>query len=360
MRFLVLVFLLISATAHGQEKISNRSYFKKFFKEDKTKNLLIVGENHSSAVGSDIYPSLIKYLHRKTDVNTLLIEFGPSEAYFYTKYLNTGDEKHLNYTIYAGSYKGWRDAWREIYKYNKTLKKPLKVTGIDFERTRTFAYALITLFRPYDKRPAFVDTLIKEIRTDEFYKTYTTGYPTKKDIEWTKNTKELFQKNLPALKQFLNAEDWEVITEILNNKAVNYANGREEALAENTQRIIENSTEKEFFLLIGRNHAYLNPIYDNKKMLAKLLIENSSIKVKTGVILFENSVLQASKDKQVTLFETQEKIPWKRYNSIFEKKGKRDLTIIPFTKELCPLAHYTDYILLARNKKPYEFITQQK
>ncbi len=356
MRFLLLVFLLISTTAYGQEKISNRSYFKKFFKSENTKNLLVVGENHSSSVGSDIYPSLVKYLHRKTDMNTLLIEFGPSEAYFYTKYLKTGDEKNLNYTIYAGSYKGWREAWREIYKYNKTLRKPLKVIGIDFERTRTFAYALITIFKPYNSRPPFLDTLIKEIRTDEFYKTYTTGYPTKKDIEWTKNTKELLNKNLSALKLFLNAEDMETVSEILNNNAVNYADGREEALAENTKRIIENSKEEEFLLLIGRNHAFLNPIYDNKKMLVKLLIENSAIKVRTGVILFENSVLKAGKDKEVTLFETKEKLPWKRYHSIFEKKGKRDLSIIPLTKDLCPLAHYTDFVLLARNKKPYEFL----
>ena len=360
MRFFFIIFILISYTAHGQEKISNKSYFKHFFKEDKNKNLLIIGENHSSAVGSDIYPTIIKYLHRKTDMNTLLIEFGPAEAYFYSKYLKTGNEKHLNYTLYAGGYQGWREAWREIYKYNKSLKKPLKIIGIDFDRTRTLAYALVSMLQSYDDRPAFIDTLLNEIRTDKFYKTYTVGYPTKKDIEWATNTKKFLDSNRTTLQLFLKADDMEVVDEILKNKAVNYAEGREEALTANTQRIIEDSKENEFLLLIGRNHAYINPIHDNKKMLAKLLIENSSIKVKTGVILFENSVLQASKDKQVTLFETQEKIPWKRYYSIFEKKSKRDLTIIPFTKELCPLAHYTDYILLARNKKPYEFLNQQK
>lgn len=356
MRSLFLIFILISNTANGQEKLKNINYFKNFFKADAKKNLLIVGENHASAVGSDIYPTLIKYLHRKTDLNTLLIEFGPAEAYFYTKYLKTGNEKHLNYTIYAGSYQGWRDAWREIYKYNKSLKKHLEIKGIDFDRTRTFAYALVSMFQSYKNRPAFVDTLLNEIRTDNFYKTYTIGYPTKKDIEWATNTKQILTTNANTLKNFLTADDMELIDEVLKNKAVNYAEGREEALAVNTQRIIEDSPEKDFLLLIGRNHAYLNPIYDNKKMLAKLLIQKSSIKVLTGVILFDNSVLQASKDKQVTLFETKDKIPWKRYYSIFQKKAKQDFTIIPLTKKLCPLANYTDYILLAKNRGPYEFL----
>ncbi len=355
MRFFFLIFILISNTAHGQENISNKRYFKSFFKEDKNKNLLIIGENHSSAVGSDIYPTILKYLHRKTDMNTLLIEFGPAEAYFYTKYLKTGNEKHLNYTLYAGGYKGWRDAWREIYEYNKSLKKPLKIIGVDFDRTRTLAYALVSMFQSYDNRPAFVDTLLNEIRTDKFYKTYTIGYPTKKDIEWATNTKKILDSNHSILKIFLNSNDMEVVDEILKNKAVNYADGREEALAANTQRIIETSKENEFLLLIGRNHAYLNPIHDNKKMLAKLLIEKSSIKILTGVILFENSVLLGNK-KEITLFETKDKIPWKRYYSIFQKKAKRDLTIIPLKKDLCALAHYTDYILLAKNKGPYEFL----
>lgn len=356
MRYLLLVLLLVNNAAYGQQKISNKSYFKKFFKADNNKNLLIVGENHSSSVGSDIFPALVKYLHRKTDMNTLLIEFGPAEAFFYSKYLKTGNEKHLNYTLYAGGYKGWRNAWREIYKYNKSLKQPLKITGIDFDRTRTLAYALVSIFQSYDNRPAFVDTLLNEIRTDKFYKTYSIGYPTKKDIEWATSTKKILDSNHSILKTFLNADDMEVVDEILKNKAVNYADGREEALAANTQRIIEDSKEKEFLLLIGRNHAYLNPIYESKKMLSKLLVENSEIKVLTGAILFENSVLLGGKKEHITLNETKTKMPWKRYYAIFEKKAKRDLTIIPLTKDLCPLAHYLDYVLIAKNKGPYEFL----
>lgn len=358
MRIPFILLLIVSLSASAQQKVANRSYFKKFLKSDSSKNLLIIGENHGSAVGSIIYPSLVKYLHKKSGLNTLLIEFGPSEAYFYTKYLETGKEKHLNYTLYAGGVKGWREAWRELYAYNKTLKKPLQIIGIDFDRTRTLAYALFSVFMAYDTKPSFIQPLLEEIKTDEFYKSYTIGYPTKKDIQWTTKTKELLQQNLPELELFLNPKDMAFVHEILQNKAINYADGREEAISENTQRIIENSGEKNFFLLLGRNHAYLNPLFGDQKRLANILLENSSIHIRTGVILFENSTVAATKEKDITLFEISDKSPWKRYFPLLNKKAKNDLTIIPLSGELCPLAHYTDYILVARNQKQKENLNE--
>ncbi len=354
MRFSFLLFLIISLSAAGQGKISNRNYFKKYLRSDNAKNLLIIGENHASSVGSNIYPSLIKYLNKRSDLNVLLIEFGPSEAYFYTKYLETGNEKHLNYTLYAGGVKGWREAWREIYAYNKTLKKPLQIIGIDFDRTRTLAYALFSVFMSYDTVPDFMKPLLDEIKTDEFFKSYTIGYPNKKDIEWMTKTKQLLQQYLPELKLSLKPKDMALVNEILSNKAVNYADGREEAISENTQRMIETSREKNFLLMIGRNHAYLDPLFGDKKRLANIILDSSSINVRTGVILFENSTLLATKDNSVTLFELSDKSPWKRYNSIFNKKAKKDLTVIPLNGELCPLAHYTDFVLVARRQKQKE------
>lgn len=360
MRLFFLFLLSASLTTYGQEAISNKGYFKKFLRENNTKSLIIVGENHASAVSSNIYPGLIKYLHKKTGLNTLLIEFGPAEAYFYSRYLQTGDEKNLNYTIYAGAIKGWREAWREIYAYNKSLKNPLKFIGIDFDRTRTLAYALFSIFKAYDQRPDFVDSLMKVIRTDEFYKTYTIGYPTKKDIQWTSNTKSLLKEHFTELESFMSSKDLEVMSQILQNKAVGYDKDREKAISENVQRIIENTEAQDFLLLIGRSHAYLNPPYGNKERLANLLIKNSAINVLTGVMLFQNSELWATKKKVVKLFEIEKKAPWKRYDSLLNKKAKKDLTIIPLRKSLCPLAYTTDYVLIARNQKPYELLHPPK
>lgn len=212
----------MGSTACAQERISNRSYFKKFLKSNTEKSLLIIGENHGSSVGPQIYPSLIGYLNKKTGMNSLLIEFGPSEAFFYTKYLKTGNEKHLNYTINAGAIEDWRIAWRKIYEYNKTLKKPLKIIGIDFDRSRTLGYALFSIFMAYDSQPAFIKPLLDEIKTDSFYNTYSMGYPLQKDVDWILKARDILRKNLPELQKFLKSEDMDVVSEIINNKALRY------------------------------------------------------------------------------------------------------------------------------------------
>lgn len=359
MRLFLLLCLLFSLSAFGQ-KAANRNYLKKFLKGDVSKSLLILGENHGSSAGAEIYPSLVKYLNRKTGMKTLLIEFGPSEAYFYNKYLETGNEKHLNYTIYAGAIKDWRTAWQQIYKYNKRLKNPLRVVGIDFDRTRTFAYALYSMFSAYDSSPAFIKPLLDEIRTDEFYKTYTIGYPTKKDIEWTHSAKKLLNDHVDELKSFLNPKDMAYVSQVLQNEAINYAKGREEAIASNTQRIIENSDENKFFLLIGRNHAYLHPPYGENSRLANIILDSSDIRVKTGIMLFENSQLRATKDTAITLHEIKDKMPWKRYYDEIDRKAKKDLSIIPLERDLCSLSYYVDYILVVKNTRTYKLLHPDK
>jgi hypothetical protein len=344
----------------GQETIDGRNHFRKFFKTDNSKNLLIIGENHSSSAGAEIYPPIIKDLNRTINLNTLLVEFGPSEAYFYTKYLETGNERHLNYTIYAGAIEDWRIAWRQLYQYNKTLKNPLKIIGIDFDRTRTFAYALYSMFSAYDSLPEFIKPLLKEIRTDDFYRSYTVGYPTKKDIEWTANTKSLLQKHVADLKLYLKPKDLEFVAQVLDNKAVNYAAGREEAIADNTRRIIEHSKEHNFLLLIGRSHAYLHPIFGEKETLANIILDSSSIRVLTGVMLFENAQLKGAGDSSITLFEIRDKMPWKRYYSELNKKAKKDYTVIPLRNDLCPLSYYVDFVMVVRNTRMSKLLQPAK
>lgn len=357
MRIFVLALILVSSASFGQTQISNKSYLKKFLKSNDEKSLLIVGENHGSGASAKLYPTLVKYLNKKTGLNTLLIEFGPAEAYFYTRYLETGDVKHLNYTLYAGAIKDWRDAWKDLYEYNKKLKKPLRVIGIDFDRTRTLAYALYSIFTKYEERPDFLEGLLSEIRSDSFYTSYTIGYPNQKDIRWANQTKELLRKHLSALKQFLNEKDMNTVQMILDNKAVNYAEGREDALAKNAQRIIEGSDARDFLLLIGRNHAYLDPLYEDKNKFAKRVIDSSGIRVLTGILLYENAEFSlANQTKIITLFEVRDKSPWKRYYSIINKKARKSFTVVPLLKELCPLSRYTDYILVARDQQPYQLL----
>lgn len=351
--FLLLLFFCFPAI--GQVKVYNLSYFEKFFKADTSARLLIIGESHASAAGSETYFPILKYLNETTGLHHLLVEFGPSEAYFYNRYLKSGNEKYLGYTIYAGFYKGWREAWRKVYQYQKKQQVNIKVSGIDFDRTRTLGYALYNIFKQYDNLPEFINELMDEIRSQAFFKTYTIGYPAGKDIQWADSAKTLLKLHWPELRKKLNKMDQEVITEIISNKAVNYAKGREMGIVENIKRVIKNADENRFMLMIGRDHAYdHHPVLKNKEWIAHLLKETPGIKILSGVMLFENSELAVDEKKNVRLFEIKDKLPWKKYYSSLAASAKGDITIIPLVKDLQSLAYYTDFVILAKNQPRYE------
>ncbi|UMB53617.1 hypothetical protein MKD41_14935 [Lutibacter sp. A64] len=355
MKFFYLLCFLITTNALAQHKnVSNKKYFKIHLKSDEEKNIIILGENHASAVAASIFPTIVKYLNRTNDLNKLIIECGPSEAFFYNKFLNTGNEKHLNYTIFCGSYQPWLEAWRTIYNYNKRLKKTLTVIGVDFDRARTMGYALISVFYKYKNPPTFISSLMDEIKTNEFYNTYTSGYPTKKDLEWMSKVKKTLKSNKLILKQLLKTEDYNLIQQIIKNKTLNYNNEREQALADNTKRIIKNTNAKNFLILMGRSHAYYKSlIKKDKQMLAAYLKNEPSFNLLTGAIIFEGSNLRTPYNKnlkETALFEISDKLPWKDFYNIINKKAKHKLTLIPLKKELNKLNCYLDYIIVAKKQ----------
>jgi len=352
---ILLLFLLFHSFIYGQDKVANRKFFHDFLNGN-GKRLLILGENHSSSAASTIYPQLIRYLNRKNDVKTLLIEFGPSEAYFYRRYLETGDEKFLNYTIYAGYYKDWKEAWQEIYRYNQTLKEPLKIVGIDFDRTRTFAYALYNIFSHYKKRPGPIDSLMNVIRDKSFFKTYTIGYPTERDKQFVASAKKILDRNKPEIEKLLKPGDMTVISRMLQNKATDYNDARDQDICANIAKYIEKSGESSFFMLIGREHAYVKSIISDQLRLAALLKNEPAFTTLTGVILHEDSRLWG-KDykKEITLHEVKDKVPWKDFYPEIMKKVKGDFTVIPLKKDLAPLAVCTDYIITALHQPPVRF-----
>src|SRR5699024_7134085 len=109
-------------------------------------------------------------------------------------------------------------------------------------RTRTMAYALYSIFMAYKDKPDFVTKLMDEIKTDEFYNTYSIGYPTKNGIKWKKKTKDILENHFKQLKHFVSETDFKVISAILDNQAIGYDKKREKALAMNTKWIIKKSS----------------------------------------------------------------------------------------------------------------------
>jgi hypothetical protein len=194
------------------------------------------------------------------------------------------------------------------------------------------------------------------IRDTSFYNTYTIGYPKQKGLKFVSRTKQLFKKHLYGLKKILNEEDFSFIENLLENKAVDYNDEREKALASNIERIIHRSNDSKFLLLIGRDHAYRNAIYSNKTRLARFLSTYKSLNILTGVTLFANSKLwSGGYKKTITLNEIKKKIPWLDFYSDIKNKMKGNFTVILLNGELKPLSYYTDYIIVAEEQKAISF-----
>jgi hypothetical protein len=336
-------------------EIVNKKFFNEFFNK-KGKGLLMIGENHSSSVASKIYPELIEYHYKENDVKTFLIEFGPAEAYFYAKYLATGNEKLLNYTIYAGYYKDWKKAWKKIYELNNTLEEPLDFVGIDFDRSRIFGYALFNILKVYEDKPKEIDSLLNKIKSQEFYETYTVEYPTEVDIKFVVETKELLKKHFAELELLLTSEDLKFIERLMQNHALGFNEEREKDITKNVVELIETSEEQDFLMLVGRDHTYLNAIYDDKSRLANNLKQVNTFETLSGLILHENSQQWGGNfEEEITLFEMRDKIPWKNHYEALSLKSKNDITVIPLEDELDPLTHYVDFVIVARNLGAIQF-----
>ncbi|WP_027127131.1 hypothetical protein [Gelidibacter mesophilus] len=348
----VICFFIINKN-YAQVSINNHEYFDEFFGQE-GKNLLLLGENHSSSVATSIYPHLIKSFNEKTGLRTLFIEFGPAEAYFYNKYLATGNESLLGYTIYGGFYEGWKEAWREIFEFNKTLEQPLEVIGVDFDRTRTFGYTLYSILQPYQKEglPNSIDSLLAVIKDDKFFKTYTIDHPSDEGKLFVKNTKSLLVNNLKSFENLISIKDMRIIQQLINNKSTGFGGTREEDIKTNLVNHIDGSDENDFLFLVGRDHTYLKAIYDDNPRLAKFLKSEKSFNTLTGLVLHENSEQWLKGFKEtVTLFEVKDKIPWKEYHEIIYKQITDDFNLIELNNELEGLSMYTDYLLVARNQE---------
>ena len=345
-------FLIIQGHAYGQENISNQQYFDSFYDQD-GKNLLLLGENHSSSVASVIYPELVKSLNKKTALRTLFIEFEPSEAYFYSRYLSSGDEKFLAYTIYGGFYTGWKEAWEKILAYNQTLEQPLKIVGIDFDRTRTFGYCLYNIFKPYREAgiPKSIDSLLNVIKDEKFFKTYTIDHPSDEGKLFVKNTKILLENNIESIQEIISKEDMKVVQQLLKNEAIGFGGTREKDIKKNIVNHLNYSNDKNFLLLAGRDHAYIKPLYGQNVRLAKLLKAEKSINTLTGVILHENSKQWNQNYKEtINLFEVKDKTPWNHFQKSIYKQIISEFSLIELKDELNELSVYTDYILVAKNQ----------
>lgn len=103
-----------------------------------------VGESHTDDFEPKFKYCFIRQLNRDYGVRDVFMEIGQSAAWFYNRYLETGDSSLLQgkrLVYMTGGYAGF---WKQLYAYNQTLPDRLKIRihGVDFERTDMFSMLL--------------------------------------------------------------------------------------------------------------------------------------------------------------------------------------------------------------------------
>lgn len=124
------------------------------------KEIFFTGETHGLKVNKALEMRFIEYFKEKTDFRYYLMELPYSNAYFYNKYLETGDMKILEemYRPLKGTYEWSKESyghWENLYEYNKTLSEDRKliVVGVDIEHQIYTAFRYLIDVLPDKEAP---------------------------------------------------------------------------------------------------------------------------------------------------------------------------------------------------------------
>ena len=126
------------------------------------KQVILLGEYHGIALNGELDLALLRYLHKTAGVRVYISEGGYSGTCMLNRYLDTGDEKVLDFVMQAlhGSV-AWTREHRAFYvelrRWNLTLpeKERVRLVGLDVEHQRKVALRyLAELAKPDGVKPA--------------------------------------------------------------------------------------------------------------------------------------------------------------------------------------------------------------
>lgn len=126
---------------------------------------IIVGERHFIAENTSLHYTLIKNYNRETGLDLVLIEYPPSMSFFIQRYLDSGEEAHLDTAFDSVPYgEDGKNLFKKIKELNDEIAKPIKVVGIDlevggFKRPNLIIEELKTIFKSQKKQKLIADYL---------------------------------------------------------------------------------------------------------------------------------------------------------------------------------------------------------
>jgi len=149
----ILLVTILSLNGKAQDKWSTYDYLNCKISDtiqiDKLENysVFLAGGIHTVSSSPQTKIDLLKYLYRNGNVRNLIIESGYASSFLINRYLDTGDASYICKDVNYHPHKEYRQFWRELYDFNKTVTQSIKVIGIDDnERLSTWFKALETIF----------------------------------------------------------------------------------------------------------------------------------------------------------------------------------------------------------------------
>ena len=230
------------------ENIIEPSKYKAFF----------LGESHTINFEPEFKFNFIKHLHSKYSVKDIFMEIGNSAAYFFNLYLQKGDTTILLSNQLPYLWGHYKDFWKNLYDYNKSLPDTLKISihGLDFERKEIFNL-LLKAKQPGSDIPAHLQQTFVEIenlRNDQ--KLFFGDKEFRKAISKLSTTYEQYESDFKTLY----GDNYKIVQKAFANKATSNLsiNQRNQYWFDNMKEIFTESKIGRFIGFFGSAHTRYN------------------------------------------------------------------------------------------------------
>ncbi len=329
----------------------------KLLKDDlKNNELFLIGEIHDIKDNAKVFLKFLKYLKQETNFKYLVEE----EEYLYSiyknKYLQTGDENYLNKFVNKKRRPEKYEMWKEIYRYNKTLKDEdkIQVVGIGIDGLGIESY-LIDMLK--DKKYEEVEedlSILKELNEIINLDENAPDEELEKQFDKYKNklpvlTDKIY-KNKKLYEDILKEEAFDFFMLIDNLKnTIEVWEGdsfdddlahmkREEKLYENFEKIYNHYPKGKYFGQFGLAHIYKEET-TNRVWLAEDInekIPELKDKILSIALFYKNSYSARAEDILSTYND----------NEVLDKYLKSNHTLIKLNGKSSPFSKtlYTDFI----------------
>ncbi len=217
-----------------------------------------LGESHTIDFEPEFKFNFIKHLNSKYGVKDVFLEIGFSAAYFFNKYLLSGDTTILKNNSLPYLWGHYKDFWNDLYNYNKLLPDSLKITiyGLDFERREIFKL-FEKAIQPSVTIPVHLKKSIADIQVLNKQQSLFFGDKEFKNEVSTLNS--IFQTYQNDFKT-LYGDNYKVICNAITNKALPglSLNQRNKIWLENIKQIITEKKITKFIGFFGLAHTRYN------------------------------------------------------------------------------------------------------